>query len=122
MGQVSALQGVYQLVLNSAMVLIALWLYSRASGRRPGWAWLWLPLACFAAAFVAHILAFIVLKAILGAHIDPWVHRPVVALIWGAATGVVFYLYTKPAVYPAAIAALLTAVSYLVFVLTRNLF
>jgi len=119
-GQVSALQGAYQFVLNTAMVLITLWLFAGASGRRPGWAWIWLPLAAFAAAFAAHILAFILLKSLLGQHLDPWVHRPIVALVWGAATGVVFYLYCRPLVRPAAIAALLTAVSYLVFIMTRH--
>ncbi|HES58281.1 MAG TPA: hypothetical protein ENO21_02510 [Firmicutes bacterium] len=121
MGQVGIVEGVYQLLLHSTMVVGALGYFSRSTGRDPRWAWLWLPLAAFAASFVAHIVAFILLRALLGDELDPWVHRPVVALFWGAATGLTFYFYARPGVYFAAVAAVMSAVGYLVFVLTRHL-
>jgi hypothetical protein len=121
MGQVGWTEGVYQLLLHSTMVVGALGYFSRSTGRDPRWAWLWLPLAAFAASFVAHIIAFILLKALLGEGIDPWVQRPVVALFWGVASGVVFYLYARPGAYFAAVAAVMSAIGYLIFVLTRHL-
>lgn len=121
MGQVGLNEGLYQFALHALAILLALALHAPGTGRRPRWAWLWLPLATFAASFAAHILAFGVLKSLLGDGIDPWVHRPIVAVIWGAASGLVFYLYARPQAHSAALAAVLTAVSYLAFVMTRQL-
>jgi len=119
MGQVGIVQGIIQFVLHCCAVIAALAVSGLLSGKAPLWKTGLVCIATFAAAFIAHIIAFIVLKAILGGPVPPEIHRPVVGMVWGLVSAIILVLMNGgrlPLFWPGAF---LTTCAYYIFVLLR---
>lgn len=119
MGQVSLLQALLQFCLHCVAVASALASTGLLSRLVPRWRIIVVGAASFAAAFVAHIITFIVLKAILGGEVLPEIHRPVVGIVWGTTSGLVVWLMLKRQGVVFWSTAFLTTCAYFVFVLLR---
>ena len=119
MGQVSAIQGLFQFLLHAVAICGALAASGLLSALTPRWKVPVAVVAAFAAAFAAHIIAFIVLKQIAGSPVPPEIHRPVVGIVWGLASGLVVWLFAGRLPLSFWSTAFLTTCAYFVFVLLR---
>jgi hypothetical protein len=119
MGQVNAIQGIIQFVLHAIAVTGALAACGLLSVLTPRWKIPLAIVAAFAVSFAAHIVAFIALGILLGENVPPEIHRPVVGIVWGLASGLTVWLVAGR--WPLAFwsTAFLTTCAYYIFVLLR---
>lgn len=121
MGQLSLIQGIFNFVLHCIAVTGALASVELLRGLHPRWKTGLVVAASFAAAFVLHVVAFIVLKQILGEGMIPEIHRPIVGMVWATTSGLVCWLMLKRNPMAFWSTAFLTICAYFVFVLLRPL-
>jgi hypothetical protein len=79
----------------------------------------WFAMLSFAAAFIAHIIAFRFLPADPPPALRPEWHRFVVAAVWALATGVTIEFSARPPLLVTLISAGTTLIGYLAFVYLR---
>ena len=104
------------------LILLALQFIAVANAMRPAgipWAKVaWASLASYAAAFVAHIIGFAILPDDVG-----WmVTRPVIALVWFAASALACMPFLPGRRYLMARCGLLCMLAYLVFAFSMDYF